>query len=142
MRGCDLADSAGEAAYNERVGAGAIAKVAHAMEQLTIGDACRREEDVFRRNKVVHGKDLVEVVTSFASAAEFIFIAGVELALDLAAHGAQGAGSDHTFGSAADAEQHIHTGVGQAVIRAAATSPSGMIRMRAPARRISAIMSL
>src|SRR5688572_30490090 len=75
MRGCDLADGAGEAAYNERVGAGAIAKVAHAMEQLTIGDACRREEDVFRRNKVVHGEDLVEVVASFTSAAQFVLIA-------------------------------------------------------------------
>ena len=92
MRGGDLADSAGQAAHDQAVGAGAVAEVFHPIEQLAIRDAGGGEEDILRGDQVIHGEDFFEVVAHLAAAAQFVLVARIQLALYLAAHGAQGAG--------------------------------------------------
>ncbi len=46
--GNDLADRAGQAAHHQAVGAGAIFEVAHTLQQVAVGNAGGRKEDILR----------------------------------------------------------------------------------------------
>ena len=58
----DLADGAALAAHDDRVRGGTLRCIAHALEQLTIGDAGGAEEDVVTGDEVARGEDAGQVV--------------------------------------------------------------------------------
>ena len=83
--GLHVADRAGARAHHHRVRRGAVGPVPHALEQVAVGDARRREEHVVARGQVVGVEHLVEVEAVVEQRPALLVVARVELALDRAA---------------------------------------------------------
>ena len=62
VRRLDLADRPGLRAHHQALGAGPVAPVADALEQVAVADARRREEHLVTGYEVVGGEDALEVV--------------------------------------------------------------------------------
>src|SRR3954454_1693020 len=76
--GLDLADGAGLGAHDQALGAGAVAPVADALQEVAATDAGGGEEDLFTGDQVVGGEDLVEVVARVERGRALLVVAGPE----------------------------------------------------------------
>src|SRR6202035_894209 len=74
--------------HHDRLGGAAARLVAHALEQVAVGDAGRAEEDVLPRHQVAGGQHLIEVVTGVECLLPLGVVLRCQLRLNLAAHAA------------------------------------------------------
>jgi hypothetical protein len=88
----------------------AAAAVAHAAQQLAVGDAGRDEEHVVAGDEVVGGEHAVEVVPGVERALALLVVRGQSRPWIDAAEALHGAGRDDALGRAADAEQQVDAG--------------------------------
>src|SRR3954465_9022556 len=92
------------------MGGGATRAVAHAVEQLAVGQAGRDEEDVVAADQLLGAQHLAEVVAGVDGPAALGVVLRPQLPLDDAAETLHGAGGDDALGRSADAEQEIDAG--------------------------------
>src|SRR5207342_2228447 len=98
MASVDAADGAGAGAHDQRLGRGAGAAVADALEDVAVGHAGGREEDVVARAEVVGGEHAVEVVAGVDGGLALAVVTGPEAAEQLPAHRLEGGGGEHALG--------------------------------------------
>src|SRR5215218_6768055 len=105
----DRADGAAARSHDQGVGAGRLGAVAHAAQQLAVGDA-GRDEEALTDDEVVGGQDAIEVVAGVEGLLALLVVLGPEPALDDAADALDGAGGDDPLRRAADAQEQVDTG--------------------------------
>src|SRR5829696_5673709 len=110
--GVDGPDGARLRAHHHRLGARAVAPVAHPLEEVAVADASGAEEHVVARHEVVAGEHAVEVVAGIECCLTLVVVAGVETPEHLATHALQRRGGDDALGRAADAEEDVGATVG------------------------------
>jgi hypothetical protein len=94
----DAADGARARAHHQRLGRRAVREVMHALDQLTVGDAGQREEDVVAADEVVDAQHAIEPQPESLGLGAFLVVARPQLALDVAAQALQRGGGEHRFG--------------------------------------------
>src|SRR6185312_2829024 len=113
MPGLDPANGARAGAGDEGLGAQApVPLVAHASEQVAVGDPGGGEEAVVPLDQVIGQQDGVDVVALGLGQLALLVVAGPQPALQLAPHALDGAGGQHSLGGAADAEEDVDPGSG------------------------------
>ena len=85
--------------------------VAHALQELAVGDAGGGEEDVVAGDEAVDVEDLVEVVAGVDRGLALVVVARPEPAEQLAAEALDRGGGDHALGRAADSPEQVDAGV-------------------------------
>ncbi len=83
--------------------------VAHALDDLAVGDPGRAKEDVVASNEIRCGEDAIEIVSRIQGSTPLSLISWPQPSLDAAAQATHGAGSDDPLGGSADAGEHVHT---------------------------------
>ena len=97
--------------HNQRLGGHNVLAVAHAAQQLAVGDTGCGEEAVVAGDQVVGGQHTVEVVAGFQCLFTFCLVGRCQAALDDATGCLDSACCDNAFGSATGAEHQVHTSV-------------------------------
>src|SRR6185369_153638 len=108
---CDHSShSSSLSAHHQRCCRRAVRAIVHALEQNTISDAGCSEEDIIALHEVRLGQHLLRVHASVLHVLDFIR----ELRCELAEHGATECAyctrCNHSFRSASDTHQRVHTG--------------------------------
>src|SRR4051794_40127305 len=108
VRRGDLADGSGAGAHDERLGCrlGAVA-VADSLEQVSVGHAGGREEDVLAGHQAIDVEHLIEVVPGVESGPALFVVAGPQAPDQLPAHRLDRRGRENAFGRSADSPQQV-----------------------------------
>src|SRR5690349_21360907 len=107
--GVDEANGLRLVGHHERVRPGPAAEEADTVEQVTIGDARRREDEVIARGEVLGVVDPALVPVAHPGTALALVVAAIpEAGLDLATQAAQRGGGDHALRRAADAHDGVN----------------------------------
>src|ERR1051326_2640566 len=106
--GADRADRPRARAHHERLGDGAFTGGPYAVEQVSVGDSGRREEDVLTRHEVVRRQHAVEVVAAVDRALTLVVVARPQLPLDLAAEALERARGRDALRGTTDPVEQIH----------------------------------
>src|SRR6185436_12167765 len=103
----DAADRARAGPHDERFSRGARAAVADALQDVAVGDAGGREEDVLPRAEIIGSEDPVEVVASIDRGGALLVVARPETAQHLAAHRLQCGSREDSLRRAADPPEQV-----------------------------------
>src|SRR5690625_3134131 len=108
--GFDGAHGPGGRAHHDRFGDHVGGVVAHAAQQVAVGDAGGGEVAVVGGDQIVGGQHALQIVAGVDGLLSFLVVLGGEPALEHAAGGLDGAGGDDALGGAAQPQQHVHAG--------------------------------
>src|SRR5690625_2385374 len=110
MLGLDGAHGPGGRAHHHRLGGHVGGVIAHASQQVAVGDAGGGEVAVVGSDQIVGGQHPLEIVTGVDGLLALLLVLGGEPALEHATGGLDGAGGDDALGGAAQPQQHVHAG--------------------------------
>jgi hypothetical protein len=102
-------DRARARAHHQRLGRGsAAALVAHALQDVAVGDAGRREEHVLAGDEVVAVEHFGQVVAGLDGGRALLVVARPQASQQLAADALDRGRRDHALGRPPDSPQEIH----------------------------------
>src|SRR5215208_6792424 len=98
-------------AHHQRLGRRARRTlVAHALQDVAVGDTGGGEEAVVAPDEVVDGQHLLEVIAGVERGLALLVVARPQPAEQLAADALKRRGRDHALGGPADSPQHVDGG--------------------------------
>src|SRR5699024_10227897 len=116
--GLDGANGPGGRAHHHRLGGHVGGVIAHASQQVAVGDAGGGEVAVVGSDQIVGGEHPLEIVTGLDGLRALLLVLGGEPALEHATGALNGAGGDDALGGAAQSQQHVHAGAAGGSVRA------------------------